>query len=68
MMYFLTIFMAPNLCFCERKSRFINCPSCDYLLLNCVQVNVGGIIMMTDSKSDEPEDLIEPLPGKEYNQ
>ena len=24
--------------------------------------------MMTDSKSDEPEDLIEPLPGKEYNQ
>ena len=23
--------------------------------------------MMTDSKSDEPEDLIEPLPGEEYN-
>lgn len=26
-------------------------------------VNIGGIIMMTDSKSDEPEDLIEPLPA-----
>ncbi|XP_048588551.1 26S proteasome non-ATPase regulatory subunit 1 [Nematostella vectensis] len=25
--------------------------------------NIGGIIMMTDSKSDEPEDLIEPLPA-----
>lgn len=43
-------------------------PSRDYLLLNCLQVKIGGIIMMTDSKSDEPEDLIEPLPGKEYNQ
>ena len=28
-----------------------------------LKVNVGGIVMMTDSKSDEPEDLIEPLPG-----
>ncbi|KAJ7353954.1 26S proteasome non-ATPase regulatory subunit 1, partial [Desmophyllum pertusum] len=27
------------------------------------QVNIGGIVMMTDSKSDEPEDLIEPLPA-----
>ncbi|XP_015761098.1 PREDICTED: 26S proteasome non-ATPase regulatory subunit 1-like [Acropora digitifera] len=26
-------------------------------------VNIGGIVMMTDSKSDEPEDLIEPLPA-----
>ena len=66
MMYYLTIFMAPNLC--GRQSRFISCPSRDYLLLNCLQVKIGGIIMMTDSKSDEPEDLIEPLPGKEYNQ
>ena len=29
-----------------------------------LKVNIGGIVMMTDSKSDEPEDLIEPLPGK----
>ena len=30
-----------------------------------IQVSVGGIIMLKDSKSDEPEDLIEPLPGKQ---
>ena len=28
------------------------------------QCNIGGIIMLTDSKADEPEDLIEPLPGE----
>ncbi|KAJ7353926.1 26S proteasome non-ATPase regulatory subunit 1 [Desmophyllum pertusum] len=28
-----------------------------------VWLNIGGIVMMTDSKSDEPEDLIEPLPA-----
>ena len=29
-----------------------------------LQCKIGGVIMMGDSKADEPEDLIEPLPGE----
>lgn len=28
-----------------------------------LQVNAGGIIIMKDTQSEQPEDLIEPLPG-----
>ena len=32
------------------------------------QITVGGIIMLTNSDSESPEDLIEPLKGKSINQ
>ena len=31
--------------------------------LSYFKVSVGGIVLLKDSKSEEPENLIEPLPG-----
>lgn len=33
-----------------------------------LQVDAGGVIIMRDLKESEPQDLIEPLPGKNFFQ